>query len=300
MRRVLGGAALAATLVGCDPAPPAGGYTLLFLGRSPAALLAGRSWAPDPAKSRVLGFDRALHVARELRNPRLETPMAVAPFGPAALLVTEHTGEGLVLDTAGRAVREWESPDVASLYATGGGRVVATRSPYYVPELAVPGPDTAPLIRVLDTLGHPAAGLAALRRPAVPYLSSLVNAGALAADGNGAVYYAPLVRDEIRKYGPGGTLRWTAKRGLFPSEPDPVFVAGRGTLAVRRALVNVALALGPDGRLYALGGDDSNAAALRVDVLDTATGRIAATRHLGTRDAAVALGPNGTLAVFDR
>ena len=113
-------------------------------------------------------------------------------------------------------------------------------------------------------------------------------ARALALDAGGAAYYAPLVRDEIRKYGPGGQLLWSAKRGLYPSEPDPVFLPAKGTeLRLRSALVNVALALGPDGRLYALGADDSAATRLRVDVLDTATGAIVLTRHLGARETAV-------------
>src|SRR2546429_2647296 len=234
--------------------------------------------------------------------------MAVAPLGPGELLVTERTGEGVVLDTAGRPLREWDSPDVASLYAAAGrgrgreGRVVAVRSPYYVPQLASPEPDTAPLIRILDTLGRPIAGLATIRRPALPLLGYLVNAGAVAAAADGSVYYAPLVRDEIRKYGPGGEQRWSAKRGLEGTESDPVFLApARGTteLRVRNRLVNVALVLGPDGRLYALGSDDSSATRLRVDVVDTATGAIVATRHLGAREGAVALDARGALALLD-
>jgi thiol-disulfide isomerase/thioredoxin len=302
MRRALGaGVALAAALVGCrTPAPPSSGFTLLFLGRSPAAALGDRSWAPDPDKSRLVAFDRRLHVARELTNPRLATPMAVARLGPGELLVTERTGEGVVIDTTGRVVREWESPDVASLYAAGGGRIVAARSPYYVPQLGTPEPDTVPLIRLLDTLGRPVGGLGTIRRPAVPFLTYLVNAGAVAVGPGGAVFYAPLVRDEIRKLAPGGELVWTATRGLFASEPDPVFLPAKGTeLRVKHALVNVALTLGPDGRLYALGSDDSAATRLRVDVLDTATGAIVATRRLGPHETAVAVDAGGTIALFD-
>jgi len=292
MRRALG-AVLAAATLGCR-APAPGGLTLLFLGRSPAASLNGLSWAPDPDHSRVVAFDGRLHIVRQLTSPRLATPMAVAPLGA--------TGEGVVLDTAGRPAREWESPDVASLYAAAGGRVVAVRSPYYVPQLADPEPDTAPLIRVLDTLGRPIAGLATIRRPALPLLGYLVNAGAVAAAADGSVYYAPLVRDEIRKYGPGGRLRWSAKRGLPGTEADPVFLPspkGSTELRVRSRLVNVALVLGPDGRLYALGSDDSSATRLRVDVVDTATGAIVATRHLGERVAAVAVDRSGALALID-
>jgi thiol-disulfide isomerase/thioredoxin len=299
MRAALGGGALLAALLGCrSPAPS--GSTLLFLGRSPAAFMDGRSWAPDPNHSRLVAFDGGLRMVRQLTSPRLETPMAVAPLAPGELLVTERTGEGVVLDTAGRALREWDSPDVASLYAASGGVVAAVRSPYYVPQLATPEPDTAPLIRLLDSLGRPIGGLATIRRPAVPFLANLINAGAVAVAPGGAVYYAPLVRDEIRKYASSGALAWTTKRKLFESEPDPVFLPPKGTeLRVRNALVNVALALGPDGRLYVLGSDDSTASRLRVDVLDTATGAIVLTRHLGPRETAVAVDGAGALTLLD-
>jgi len=305
MRLVLGGgAALLLALIGCRP--PAPRFTLLFLGRSPAASLGGLSWAPDPEHGRLVAFDRELRVTRRITNPRLATPVAVTPLGRTELLVTERTGEGVVVDIAGggRVVREWESPDVASLYAAGAGRVAATRSPYYVPQLGAPEPDTAPLIRMLDTLGRPIGGLATIRRPATPLLDYVVNAGAVAVGPDGAVYYAPLVRDEIRKYAPGGQVSWTAKRGLFlgESEPDPEFLPAKGTeLRLKKALVNVALAVGPPpgGRLYALGSDDSAATRLRVDVLDAATGAIVATRHLGPRETAVAVDASGALAAFD-
>ncbi|HEV2751048.1 MAG TPA: TlpA disulfide reductase family protein [Gemmatimonadales bacterium] len=305
MRRALGvGAVLVAALASCrTAAPPPNGFTLLFLGRSPAASAAGRSWAPDPDKSRILGFDGTLHVVRQLTNPRLATPMAVASLGNGQLLVTERTGEGVVLDTTGTVLREWDSPDVASLYAAwGSGRVLAARSPYYVPQDADPEADTAPLIRVLDTLGHETGGLAVIRQPALAILTHLVNAGAVATGqgGSAPVYFAPLVRDEIRKYTAGGQLAWMVKRGLFRHEADPVFLPGKGTtLRLENALVNVALVVGPDGRLYALGGDDSAATRLRVDVVDTATGTIVATRRLGPRESAVALDPRGRLVTFD-
>jgi thiol-disulfide isomerase/thioredoxin len=306
MRRVTGGgAALLLALSACRP--PAPRFTLLFLGRSPAALLGGLSWAPDPEHGRLVAFDGDLRITRRITNPRLATPMAVTPLGGTELLVTERTGEGVVVDIlgGGRVVREWDSPDVASLYAAGGGRVVATRSPYYVPQLSTPEPDTAPLIRILDTLGRPIGrGLGTIRRPATPLLDHVVNAGAVAAGPDGAVYYAPLVRDEIRKYVPGGQVSWTTKRGLFQggSEPDPEFLPAQGAeLRLKKALVNVALVLGPPRgrRLYVLGSDDSAATRLRVDVLDAATGAILATRHLGPRETAVAVDANGALAVFD-
>jgi thiol-disulfide isomerase/thioredoxin len=303
MRRATGGGAvLLLALIACRP--PAPRFTLLFLGRSPAASLGALSWAPDPEHGRLVAFDGELRLTRQITSPRLATPMAVTPLGGALLLVTERTGEGVVVDTTGRAVREWDSPDVASLYAAGGGRVVATRSPYYVPQLGSPEPDTAPLIWKLDTLGRPTGGLGTIRRAATSLLDYLVNAGAVAVGRapDGAVYYAPLVRDEIQKYAPGGQVAWTTKRGLFPTEPDPEFLPAKGTeLRLKKALVNVALVVGPPhgGRLYVLGSDDSAATRLRVDVLDAATGAILETRHLAPRETAVAVDASGALAVFD-
>src|SRR3989441_7722804 len=90
MRRATGGgAALLLALIACRP--PAPRFTLLFLGRSPAAYQGGLSWAPDPEHGRLLAFDGELRVTRRITNPRLATPMAVTPLGGAQLLVTERT-----------------------------------------------------------------------------------------------------------------------------------------------------------------------------------------------------------------
>jgi len=297
MRRALGAALIGAALVACRPTAPSG-LTLLFLGRSPAATLDGLSWAPDPDASRIAAFDRDLRVAKRFTSPRLATPLAVAALDGRYLLVTERTGEGVVFDTAGRPVREWQGPAMASLYAAAGRRAVAARSPYFVQLGAEP--DTAPLVWALDTLGRPVEGIASVRVPHIPLLGQLVNAGAVAVDRAGDVYFAPLTRDEIRKYGRGGQLRWTARRGLPARDSEPDLSPGKGrSFAARYAIVNVALTHGPGGRLYALGSDDSAGTKLRVDVLDTASGAIVATRHLGPRETAVAADPAGRLAIFD-
>jgi thiol-disulfide isomerase/thioredoxin len=196
-------------------------------------------------------------------------------------------------------VREWDSPFPVALYAAAGDRVIAARSPYRVPQL-VTEPSTAPLFQVLDTLGRPLEGLATIHVPPTPFLTQITNAGAVTADvGGGAIYYAPLARDEIVKYDPSGARRWITTRGIYPQESDPVFLPASGReLHVAQALVNVALVVGPDGRLYVLGADDSAATALRVDVLDTATGTILATRKLGPGETAVAVDAGGRLVTF--
>ena len=291
MRCALGAALAVAALSACRPATPS--RTLLFLGRSPAALVDGLTWAPDPDSSRLVAWDTALKVARSFTSPRLATPVAVSALG-SNLLVSERTGEAVVFDTRGRPVREWDPLSAADVYAAAGNRIASARSPYYIGFGAEA--DTAPLIRLLDTLGHPVGRIGTIEMPVATFLSQLANAGALAMDHSGAVYFAPLARDEIRKYDASGALRWTASRGRVARETDPVLAARRGgTVTVRFAMLNIALALGPDGRLYALGGEDSAATQLRVDVIDTASGAVVATKRLAPGETAVLLDHDGRL-----
>src|SRR5256712_7739433 len=299
MRRLLGaerGAAVALlALTACHPAPS--GFTLLFLGRSPAARVGSLSWAPDPDHGRLVGFDGVLDVVRIIADPRLATPMAVASLH-GRLLVTERTGEAVVFDTAGKPVREWQSPFPASLYATGDDRIVAARSPYLVQFVGEDG--SQPLLWLLDTLGHPSQGLGVIHVPDVTYLAQLTNAGAVALGQDGSIYFAPLVRDEILKLGPTGATVWRTQRGLFREEPDPHFLPPKGReIRVANARVNIAVSVGPDRWLYALGAEDSAATRLRLDVVDPASGRIVTTRALETPTTAIAVDRRGTIRVLD-
>ena len=279
---------------GCRPAVD-DGYTLLFLGRFAAARVGRYSWAADPAHSRLIAFDGDLHVVRTVTNPRISSPVAIAPYPGSRLLVTERTGEGVVFDTAGAPVREWESPFAASLYATDGSRIVASRSPYYV--LFVGEDGSAPLVWILDTLGAPYEGVGVIHVPVINYLAELVNAGP-AAVADHVVYFAPLVRDEILRLDHDGSPVWRSSRGLIPVERDPRFVAGKER-RVEHALISIAMTVGPDGRLYVLGGEDSAATRLRLDVLNRETGEIVATQVLGTPTTAIAVDRHGKIRVLD-
>src|SRR6058998_2758989 len=70
------------------------GFTLLFLGRSPVARIGRYSWAPDAPHSRLIAFDGDLRVVRTVTNPRISSPVAIAPYPGSRLLITERTGEG--------------------------------------------------------------------------------------------------------------------------------------------------------------------------------------------------------------
>lgn len=278
----------------CRP-PGDDGFTLLFLGRSEAARVGGITWAPDAPRSRLVAFDKDLHVVRTIANPRISSPVAVAPYPGSRLLITERTGEGVVFDTAGNPVREWESPFPAALYATDDSRVYASRSPFFVQFIAEDG--SAPLVWVLDTLGLPHGGLGTIHVPDIRYLAQLVNAGPVAAR-DGVVYFAPLTRDEIFRLDAAGSPVWRSARGLIPVERDPRFAAGKER-RVEHALINIAMTVGPDGRLYVLGGQDSAATRLRLDVLDAKTGEILEGRILGTSTTAVAVNRRGRIRILD-
>ena len=295
MRCTLGAALALMACAACRPAPS--GFTLLFLGRSPAARVGALSWAPDADHSRLVAFDGRLQVVHTISNARLATPMSVQAFPGGRLLVTERTGEGVVFDTSGSPVREWESPFPASLYATDGTRILASRSPYFVQLVGEDGSE--PLLWELDTLGVPRAGLGTIRVPDVKYLAQLVNAGAVAAS-DGVVYFAPLVRDEILRLDPAGSPVWHSSRGLIPLEREPRFAAGDAR-RVEHALINIAMTVGPppDGRLYVLGAQDSGATRLRLDVLNPETGAIVERRILDTPATAIAVDRHGTIRVLD-
>src|SRR5260370_7895311 len=100
---------LVAYLSACSHATDEG-YTLLFLGRSPAARVGRLSWAPDAPHSRLIAFDGDLHVVRTIANPRLSSPAAVATFPNNRLLVTDRTGERVFWDPPLHPVRESDSP----------------------------------------------------------------------------------------------------------------------------------------------------------------------------------------------
>jgi len=285
---------IAVAMTGCGPVADRG-YTLLFLGRSPATRLGAVSWAPDAAHSRIVAFDQNLRVVKTVTNPRLSSPVAIAPYPSSRLLITERTGEGVVFDTAGKPVREWESPFPAALYASNQRLIVAARSPYFVQFVAEDG--SAPLLWELDTLGRPGHGIGITHIPDIRYLAQLVNAGAVAVS-DGDVYFAPLVRDEILRLDATGSIVWRSSRGLFPTEQDPQFVPGNER-RVAHALVNIAMVVGPDGRLYVLGGADSAARTLRLDVFNAATGEILSSRQLGTPATAIAVNRRGQIRVVD-
>src|SRR5262249_26013859 len=59
---------------------------IIFCGRTPAAVVADRSWCADPDSSCVLGFDGTLKPVHLIQSERLATPVAVAALGTELLV----------------------------------------------------------------------------------------------------------------------------------------------------------------------------------------------------------------------
>ena len=289
--RLSGVVLLVTALAACHQPAPAS--RVLFFRSSPTAELDGLTWAPDPERGELVALDGHLRVTKTVTT--VSQPVAVSPYC-GHLLVTEYTGQGLVLDTAGHVLTEWDGPFPASLYSAAGCRILAARSPYLVQPFT---PDSSgALVREIDSTGHGTAGFGALHTESLPFLTGPANAGALVTTASG-FYFAPLARDEIVKYAAGAVV-WTTKRGLYPKEAEPRFLPSRGReVPLILARAGIALTLGPDGRLYALGADDSTASKLRVDVLDTATGALLLTRHLSPHETVLVLDERDSLRSID-
>ena len=246
----------------------------------------------------MLAFDKQLHVSRVV-TAGIDQPVAVAvPCGHVPI-VSDYSGQVTGFDSAWKTPGEFETHFPASIFASAGCRWIEGRSPYLIEPFST---DTTKGLVVTRDVGE-AGGLSqvgALHPAALPFLVGPENAGALALDSTGAFYVAPVARDEITKYDRLGVSRWTTKRGLYREETEPRFLPNRGKeVPLQMARAGIALTLGPDGRLYALGADDSTASKLRIDVLDTATGTMLLTRHLGPKETAIALGSHGALVTFD-
>lgn len=294
MRSAAGAVLLVAALAACQrPAT----RTLLFFRSSPVAQLGDLQWAPDVSGNRLVGFDAHLRQKAQITEG-IEQPVAVYASCGMSLLVSDYSGGGVIVSPSTGQHEELHNHFPATVFAGGGCREMQARSPYLIQPFS---PDSADGL-VLD-VGSPPHGdllLGPLHPAALPFLIDAENAGALALDSTGVFYFAPVARDEITKYSALGVAVWTTKRGLYPKETEPRFLPNRGReVPLLLARAGIALHLGPDGRLYALGADDSTASKLRVDVLDTATGTILATRHLGPHETAVALYERDSLRTFD-
>jgi len=246
---------------------PAGGATdaeLVFyrgrgLGRGPD----GEAYAPDPIGSRVLIIDRDMEVAGVIGGPteeggKLGQPLSAAPTPEGGLFVSDaEASPALVYYGLDRSYAGSSAPPVknADLAVGPGGVVWAARSPYVLRfDETQPG---EPLLYRFDPLAGTGVGIASIEPVGDPGWNRIANAGPVAVGPDGTGYFAFFLRNEIRAYTPDGDLRWRTSRELgFPTARLDASEVGDGD-EVRMRPVTQALAIGPDGLLYALTSPDT-------------------------------------------
>ncbi len=246
----------------------------------------GRAAAPTADGAVTLGpAGEPLHVGPRLLTRRLRfrldgrTIASLAAAGGDRYWVSTRDGAVLRLDPDGTPRDSLVPPFGYSTVAAGpDGRAWAVRSAeqFEFPFRRAPVPLVVPVGHA-DSLPVPA------RRPGVELFTHLVNAGHIAVDARGFVYFAPFIRDEIVKFAPTGDTVWVATRGLPHGVDEPRFERdANGRPVLDYAPVNLGLQLGPDDRVYVLSTPGYTTAESRVDVLDPETGVVLRTATLDT------------------
>ena len=277
--------------------------------REPVAMLffQGRPAIPVPDGRRVLVSESGavLSSDRELRVRPLSLALGgrgalgAAPAGFGGWWVSTLEGELARFDREGRLVQATAAPFGATALwpdpLTGGA--FATRSPERFAFL--PEPAESPLVVALDAGGQTRAGAGSLIIPQHSLLATLANAGYAAATGD-TVFFAPLSRSEIVAFGPAGDTLWVSRATEVPPTPEPVItLAGGGQVRVDYQPLNLAMTLGPDGRLYVLRAVDTAVERARVDVLEAGSGRVIWRADLGSPRATLAANRLGRVYLLD-
>lgn len=245
--------------------PPAERAPLLFLGGRAATPLpdGGSVWA-DMDGARLVLFDRRGRISRTLEGgPTGGEPLTrpgFAAWDDGGILAVEIDGRTLAFRDG--EPTGWRDPAVPGSVVGGRGALrAATRTVFDVTFSPLAQGDPLLWMGVGDALRP-------VDRVTVPeqaLLAPLANAGWVATDGDDAVYFASALRPELRRYRADGTLEWVA---TWPHEGarEPRFGVSGSTLTPLFRLIQQAVAVGPDRRVYVLAtrGDDGPADRLLV------------------------------------
>ena len=254
---------------------------LLFLdGRSASPLGDGRSAWPDAANGRVVVFEPGGPVTRELEGSPdgrrvLARPLAVVRMGQD-LLAAE--GDGAALRFHDGVPRRWIQSEATRGVIGAGSRdvLVASRT---IDEIELAPVQTGePLMWLLDAEGRVVRTIGTVDVPANPFLGQLVNAGSVATDDDGNIYFAFALRREVRRYRADGQLEWVSTLPLAPVPLPPTLAAPNGAVRPVFTIVQHALTVDAGGRVYVLGAGGDGGKADHVYVFDTdgrLTGQVA-------------------------
>jgi thiol-disulfide isomerase/thioredoxin len=226
--------------------------TLLFLEGRAATLNGtdGSAWA-DLDGGRVVLFDEDGIVRGVLGGTPDDGPPLMQPgfvaFAGGELHASEIDGQTLRFAESEPA--DWLS-SLPPAPATGGaGRaLVATRTVFDIS--LVPLRPDAPLLwrgHLLDALEP----VGTVRMPEQAMLAPVVNSGWVAPALDGAVVFASAVRGEVQYYGAEGALQWVST-WIHSAEVEPSFGISEGTLVPQFRLVQQAVVIDADDRIWVL------------------------------------------------
>ena len=272
--------------LGLDSTWPGEPVTLLFFQGRPAIPVPDGSRLVVSETGSVLRSDSELWVRPLSLALGGRLAVGAAPAGLDGWWVSTLDGGLTRFDREGRLVRVRSGPfAVAALWPGSAGAILATRSPERFGFL--PEPAESPVVAVLDSIGSMQAAVGSLVTPKHSLLATLANSGYAAAKGD-TVFFAPLSRPETVALGYSGDTIWTSRAANVPPTSEPRIRLDRGRAVVDHQPVNLAMTLGPDGRLYLLRAANSEVSRARLEVLESSSGRVMGRAEVGSPRATLA------------
>lgn len=275
--------------------PDEGARLLWFQGR-PAAPGDGGFVTVDGAGG-IVRFDRRLTPHRVNLALEGRIPVSIAPLEAGGYWVVDAEGWLLRIDRRGEIVNQVPTTfDYPAVVADPEGNAWLVRSTeFFAFRLASP---TDPLVERIDAHGEPGGTLGSIVLPQHVLLAEVANAGHLARS-DGALYFAPFIRDEVVKLSLAGDTLWVAHRGLPQAVDEPRFEIGPDGPAIDYAPVNLGIAVGPDGHIYVMSVPGQTTAESRLDVFDADSGILLRSVRLPAALPTIAVDPRGRVHLLD-
>ncbi len=238
----------------------------------------GYHFAANTENHEVLMFDAELSFTGALlpQGPdgdRLQRPQLIAAGSGERLAAFEAAGTVLLFDRWGREFVRLETPFAYAVGAWGpDGRLTLARSPFNV-GFSFEGEDPPLVVRLDPARPDAASGLGRAHEALSAFYIHATNAGTVALDDQGNIYFAALGRAEVEKLDPYGETLWVSRRPAGFDTPEPRLVQNPdGPARLLLSSVQKASAIGPDGLLYVRAAANEPGEYDRLDVLDPETG----------------------------
>lgn len=247
---------------------PSGDAKLLFLdGRAATPTVdGGTAWA-DLDGGRVILFDRTGGIARIIQAAGDDAPLepVVVQASRDGLLMFERDGRWAAIDTDGR-IRRNPSGLPSPVTGANATRLAASRSPLFAPLAPVqPG---APLVWLAASPTSPPRPLGEASPSNEPALGHLINSGWALPAPDGGAYFASALRPELLRLDSDGAVRWLSSWPMPRSMVEPRIEAVGGSARASFEVLQHAMALGDDGRIYLLVAPWLSSSADRMLVLE--------------------------------